>query len=46
MIEIGIIGSGPWAKNYLNALLKIPNVRIMGYARRKARIVLARGAGP
>jgi predicted dehydrogenase len=35
MIEIGIIGSGPWAKNYLNALLKIPNVRIMGYARRK-----------
>jgi len=34
-IEIGIIGSGPWAKNYVNALLKIPNVRIMGYARRR-----------
>jgi predicted dehydrogenase len=33
--EIGIIGSGPWAKNYINALLKIPNLRIMGYARRK-----------
>jgi predicted dehydrogenase len=34
-IEIGIIGSGPWAKNYVNALLRIPNVKVMGYCRRK-----------